>query len=134
MTDRLPDEARHLFDEPNFGHLATIMQDGSPQSSVVWVDRDGDTVRLNTQAGRVKHVNILRDPRVSLSVHNRTRPTEYVEVRGHATVTQEGAGEHIAALAGKYSGAQVDASRFAGRQRVIISIAPDNVFYRAPTD
>ena len=134
MAERLPPQTHHLFDEPNFGHLATVMADGSPQSSVVWVTRDGDVVELNTSAGRIKHRNILRDPRVSLSVHNRNRPTEYVEVRGRATLETEGADAHILALAKKYDGPDVPASRFAGRQRVIIRMAPDHVVYREPTD
>lgn len=134
MARPLPPETLHLFDEPNFGHLATIMPDGSPQSSVVWVDRDSDTVVLNTAAGRVKHRNIIRDQRVSLSIHNRNRPTEYVEVRGLASLSDEGADVHIDALARKYLGKAVYPFRFAGMERVIIRIAAENVFHRAPTD
>jgi PPOX class probable F420-dependent enzyme len=134
MADPLPLQTHHLFDEPNFGHLATVMADGSPQSSVVWVTRVGDVVELNTSAGRVKHRNILRNPRVSLSVHNRNRPTEYVEVRGPATLVTEGADAHIVALAHKYDGPDVSPSRFEGQPRVIIRITPEHVFYREPTD
>ena len=134
MTVALPPEALHLLDEPNFGHLATIFPDGSPQSSVVWVERDGDTVVLNTAAGRAKHRNIERDPRVSLSIHNRNRPTEYMEVRGQATLTAEGADTHIDQLARKYLGKDVYPFRFAGMKRLIIRVTPTSVFYRPPTD
>lgn len=134
MSAALPATVHHLLDEPNFGHLATLLPDGSPQSSVVWVDRDGDTVVLNTAKGRVKHRNIERDSRVSLSVHNRDRPTEYVEVRGRAELIDEGADEHIDALAMKYLGKDVYPFRFAGQERVIIRIVPDSLFHREPTD
>lgn len=134
MSAALPATVHHLLDEPNFGHLATLLPDGSPQSSVVWVDRDGDTVVLNTAKGRVKHRNIERDSRVSLSVHNRDRPTEYVEVRGRAELIDEGADEHIDALAMKYLGKDVYPFRFADQERVIIRIVPDSLFHREPTD
>lgn len=110
------------------------MPDGSPQSSVMWVDRDGDTVVLNTAKGRVKHRNVERDPRVSLSVHNRNSPTEYVEVRGTAELVEDGADRHIDTLARKYLGRDVYPFRFAGMERVIIRLTPAKVFYRAPTD
>ncbi len=64
---RLPDDLKVALDEPVFVHMATVMPDGAPQVSVIWVDRDGDLVTFSTAEGRVKTENIRRDPRVALS-------------------------------------------------------------------
>src|SRR5262245_21279704 len=89
MTVRLNDAVRRLFDDPNPAVLATVNPDGSPQTSVVWVGRDGDELVVSSQSGRRKEKNIRRDPRVSISVYDRDDPQQYVEVRGVATVTED---------------------------------------------
>ena len=89
MTVRFNDAVRKLFDYPNPAVLATVNPDGSPQTSVVWVGRDGDELVISSQAGRRKEKNIRRDPRVSISVYGRDDPQQYVEVRGVATVTED---------------------------------------------
>jgi len=61
---------RALFEGKNFGHLATIMADGSPQVSVVWVDVEGDNILVNTAEGRIKPRNVRRDPRVAISIYD----------------------------------------------------------------
>ncbi len=89
MTVRLNDAVRKLFDDPNPAVLATVNPDGSPQTSVVWVGRDGDDLVIPSQAGRRKETNIRRDPRVSITVYDRADPGKYAEVRGVATVTED---------------------------------------------
>jgi PPOX class probable F420-dependent enzyme len=89
MTARLNDAVRKLFDDPNPAVLATVNPDGSPQTSVVWVGRDGDELVISSQAGRRKEQNIRRDPRVSISVYDRDDPQQYAEIRGVATVTED---------------------------------------------
>ena len=69
MTASMNDAVRRLLDEPNHAVLGTVNRDGSPQTSVVWVGRDGDDVLISTAAGRRKDRNMRRDPRVSLLVH-----------------------------------------------------------------
>lgn len=93
-----------LLDGRNYPVVATTNADGSPQSSVVWAKRDGDTVVFVTVQGRRKERNIRRDPRVSLSVFDLADPEDYVEIRGRAEVTVEGGAELNDELARKYTG------------------------------
>ena len=63
----LPEDVKAALDQRVFVHLATVMPDGSPQVSVIWVGRDGDTILFSTAEGRIKTDNIRRDDRVALS-------------------------------------------------------------------
>jgi PPOX class probable F420-dependent enzyme len=63
---QLTEKARQRLSDPNLGFLATIMKDGSPQVSPIWVDVDGDLIVFNTAKGRVKEQNLRRDPRVAI--------------------------------------------------------------------
>ncbi|MEV8374817.1 PPOX class F420-dependent oxidoreductase [Kribbella sp. NPDC056861] len=85
----LSEGARKLVDGANPGVLATLNADGSPQTSVVWVGREGDDVVISTAAGRRKDVNLRRDPRASLLVIAKDDADEYVEIRGTAVVTED---------------------------------------------
>jgi PPOX class probable F420-dependent enzyme len=104
VTVSLNDAVRKLLDDPNPAVLATVNSDGSPQTSVVWVGRDGDELVISSQAGRRKERNIRRDPRVSISVLDRDNPLEYVEVRGVATVTEDVGRELAVRLEEDYGG------------------------------
>ena len=68
MAVPIPESHREILTGKNFAHLATLMRDGSPQVTPVWVDFDGTNVLVNAVAGRVKVRNMDRDPRVALSV------------------------------------------------------------------
>jgi PPOX class probable F420-dependent enzyme len=100
----LNDAVRKLLDDPNLAVLATINPDGSPQTSVVWVGRDGDDVLISTAAGRRKDTNLRRDPRASLSVIDKDDPLHYAEIRGTATVTEDVDRRLAVALAEDYEG------------------------------
>jgi PPOX class probable F420-dependent enzyme len=89
MAFTLNDEIRRLLDGRHFAVLATINPDGGPQSSAMWVGRDGDDVLFSTLAGRRKHRNLLRDPRVSITVLDSDDPYNYVELRGTVTFTED---------------------------------------------
>lgn len=122
----LNERDRRLFDEPNIGHLATVSSDGSPQVSPVWVDRQGDLIRINSSRGRVKVRNVERDPRVAISVFDRNDPETRVLVRGRVVdISEEGAVDHIHALSRKYDG--VDFSLTPDMVRVILTIRPERV-------
>ncbi|MEU2711131.1 PPOX class F420-dependent oxidoreductase [Streptomyces sp. NPDC007205] len=83
------DAVRKLLDDPVPAVLATVNADGSPQTSVVWVGREGDGLLVSTAAGRRKERNVRRDARVSLTVYDPADPLRYVEMRGTATVTED---------------------------------------------
>lgn len=95
---------RALLDDVTHAVLCTIQPDGSPQSSVVWVGRDGDDVLISSQAGRRKVENIRVDARVSLTLLDRRDPDRYTEIRGSATVTEDEGRALAVALAEKYEG------------------------------
>ncbi len=125
----LPELAIKLLREGrNFGTVATLMADGSPQASVVWVDTDGKNVIFNTAEGRFKLKHLRRDPRVAVVVYNADMPYQQVMIRGKAIeFTHEGADEHINKLAKKYLDLDEYPYRQPGEQRVIIKIEPERV-------
>jgi PPOX class probable F420-dependent enzyme len=126
---KIPSEATHLFDEKNFADVATVMPDGSPQTTPVWIDREDGAVVFNTAKGRVKHRNLRRDPRVAVAVHNEDNPYEQVLVRGRAELVDEGADDHIDALAKKYLGEDEYPFRQPGEERVKVRVKPEKVSY-----
>ena len=125
----LPELAVKLLREGrNFGTVATLMTDGSPQASVVWVDTDGKNVIFNTAEGRFKPKHLRRDPRVAVVVYNADMPYQQVMIRGKAIeFTHEGADEHINKLAKKYLDLDEYPYRQPDERRVIIKIEPERV-------
>ena len=124
----LPELAKKLAEGKNFATVATLMADGSPQASVVWLDTDGEFLIFNTAEGRIKPKNMRRDPRVALTVHNAEQPYQQAMIRGRVVeITGEGADEHINKLAKKYMGVDEYPYRQPGEQRLIVKIAPDKV-------
>jgi PPOX class probable F420-dependent enzyme len=81
----LSQDAKNLIDRPNFAHLATLMPDGSPTSTPVWIGREGDHIVISMSEGSLKGKNTKRDPRISLSIVDFHNPYEEVQIRGHVT-------------------------------------------------
>lgn len=128
MPAALSEGVKKLFREPNFAHLATLMSDGSPQVTPVWVDIDGDRILVNTAEGRVKPRNVRRDPRVAISIHQQDNPYSSAFIRGRVVeITHAGADELIDKLAKKYIGQDRYPYRQPGEQRVILVIEPEHV-------
>ncbi len=125
----LPEKAKKLIEGKNFANIATIMKDGSPQVTTVWVDHEGDNVLVNTTTGRLKTQNIKRDPRVALSIFSMEDPYDAVYIRGMVKeIITQGAEQHIDKLSRKYTGANY---RQHG-DRIIIKIEPSRVFVQKP--
>jgi len=102
---KLDDAWKATLKQPVFAHLSTLMPDGSPQSSPVWIDVDGDQLVVNSAQGRIKDKNIRRDPRVALSVTDPNNPYKVLMIRGSVKkITTDGAAAHIDAMAKKYLG------------------------------
>ncbi|MFR9721773.1 PPOX class F420-dependent oxidoreductase [Streptomyces sp. MS19] len=89
MAVPLDEETRRLLDGRNFATVATLNRDGGPQTSLVWIARDGDSVLFSTTEGRQKARNIRRDPRVSLTVYDSGNPYHSVDIRGTAEVIED---------------------------------------------
>jgi len=75
-------KAEVLLNGKNLVFLATTMPDGSPQVTPVWGDFEDSHIRINTAEGRLKHKNILRDPRVAISVVDSMNPLDMTSIRG----------------------------------------------------
>ena len=88
-SDQLPESHRDLLERPLFAHLATVRPDGSPQSSVMWFDWDGQVLRITHTRSRQKFANIEKDPRVALSVCDPDDQYRYVEVRGRVEQVED---------------------------------------------
>ena len=124
----LPELAKQLAEAKNFATVATLMPDGSPQASVVWLDTDGELLIFNTAEGRIKSRNMRRDPRVAIAVHNAEQPYQQAMIRGRVVeITADGADDHIDKLAKKYLGLDKYPYRQPGEQRLIVKIAAEKV-------
>jgi PPOX class probable F420-dependent enzyme len=123
----IPDSHKDLFSKKAFAHLATLMADGKPQVTPVWVDYDGKYVLINTAEGRQKDKNMQRDARVSLAISDPDNPYRYLEVRGRvAERTLKGADAHIDAMAKKYLGQDKYPYRRPEEVRVIYKVLPEH--------
>ena len=126
MAEVIPNKYRDLFDKRIFASLVTLMPDGSPQVTPVWIDFDGEHVLFNTAVGRQKDKNLQRDGRVALVLVDPDNPYRYLEVRGQvAERTLNGADDHINKLAKKYLNKDVYPFRQPGEQRVLYKVKPE---------
>jgi PPOX class probable F420-dependent enzyme len=130
---RIPDSHADLLTRPVHGVLTTMMPDGQPQSSLVWVDFDGDCPLLNTTLERRKGRNMLANDRVSLLVVDPDDSGRFIQVRGIAELVTEGAEAHLDALTRKYTthpcyyGHVYPETQRARETRVIVRIRPSRV-------
>jgi PPOX class probable F420-dependent enzyme len=120
-----------LFEGKNFAFIATLMKDVSPQVTPTWVDIDknNNTILVNTAKGRIKYRNISRDPRIAVSVIDSSNPYVMVTVRGKVVEQIKGkdADEHIDRLAKKYLDKEKYPRRRPGEERVLLRIKPERV-------
>ena len=130
MAFSLSPETIRLLDGPNYAVLATVNKDGSPQTSAMWVGRDGDDLLMSTVEGRVKHKNMVRDPRISVTVIDTEDPENYVELRGTVTMTPDTGRAFDTSLSWKYDGRDPDPDR-PGAVRVIVRMRVERVTGRA---
>ena len=129
MAAKIPENFLDLFKKKAFGSLSTLMPDGSPQVTPVWVDFDGQHVIFNSAKGRQKDRNVRRDPRVAMAIIDPDNPYRYMEIRGKvAEITEQGADEHIDKMAKKYLGVDKYPYRQPGEVRVIYKIEPEGSY------
>jgi anthraniloyl-CoA monooxygenase len=126
----IPAEFLDLFEKPSIAHLSTLMPDGSPQVTPVWVDYDGRHVLVNSAAGRRKDLNMRARKQVALEIADPDDPNRYVSIRGVVVdITEDGADLHLDRLARRYlrRDRYPDSYRFPGEVRRIYRIAPEKV-------
>src|SRR4051812_11306252 len=128
MPEVIPEQFRDLFNKKAFASLTTLMPDGSPQTTPVWCDTDGENVIFNSAKGRQKDRNVRRDPRVAMAIIDPDNPYRYLEIRGKVVeITEQGADAHIDSLAQKYLGQAKYPYRQAGEVRVLYKIEPQKL-------
>jgi PPOX class probable F420-dependent enzyme len=120
-------DVRELFEKPNYAVVSTHNPDESIHSTVVWVDTEDGKVALNSAIGRKWPTNLQRDPRVNVVVQEANNPYNFVEIRGTAAATTDGADEHINRLSKKYIGQDEYPYRQPGEQRIKFVITPERV-------
>ncbi len=125
----IPEKYLDLFNKKAFLQLATIMPDGSPQVSPVWFEYDGTHILINSAKGRVKDINMRRDPRVGCDIMDPENPYRHLSIRGRVVeITEKGADEHIDKLTKKYTGQEKYPYRGPGEIRVIYKIEPERAY------
>ncbi len=130
-ADRLSPEAVELLQERHVAILSTVLPDGSPHATPVWVDvePDGTHILINSVEGHVKVKNIDRDPRVAVTVVDSHNPFRTVQVRGIVVEKRgpdQGSVDHINLLSKKYTGREEYVLR-EGETRVMFRIQPTHI-------
>jgi PPOX class probable F420-dependent enzyme len=100
--------------------LATVRSDGRPHVAPVWFDLDGNDLIFMTGTGTVKGKNILRDPRVMISIDDERPPFAFVLIEGTARASELSPADLLPwsiQIAKRYMGAG-QAERFGRRNAV----------------
>ncbi len=125
LANKLAERVIKLIDGKNFAYLATLLPDGSPHVTPMWVDHEGDMLLMNTAIGRIKQRNITRDPRVSITIVDSNNPYDRIVIHGRVvSQAEQGADAHIDKLAKKYTGANKYQKASPTEKRIIIKIEP----------
>src|SRR3954453_10633376 len=130
MDTTLNEVARAVLDGPHVATIATSNADGRPQSSVIFVKRDGDTVVFSTIKGRLKTRNMTRDPRVSLLVRD-SDAGRYVEIRGDVDITDDPEKSLLFEMYDRYMGG-AEPPPEPEADRLIVRITPVKVYHWPP--
>lgn len=123
----LPDDVKAILDEPVYVHLSTKGRNGYPHTTAMWVERQGDRIAFSTVQGRVKHRNVLADPKVAVSFTDPANPYKAVMIQGDVVeVTTDDAEAMIDRMANRYLGTDYE-WRLPGQVRVVLMIEATNV-------
>jgi PPOX class probable F420-dependent enzyme len=123
------DKVIKLFSQKNLVFIATIMKDGSPQLSPVWANYHDGFILVNTAEGRIKHKNILRDPRVAVSVTSNDNPLDMTTIRGTVVeIISDIEYHHADKLTQQYMGRSHYPFKRDDEKRIILKIKPHKVF------
>ena len=126
---KLTDRQIAFLKEPHIAEFVTLMKDGSPHITPVWIDTDGEYILVNTAEGRVKIRNVRRDPRVAVGIYDPENSyTRVLNVRGRVVeITTDGAAENIDDLSEKYNGVRPYPNHNPDQPRLLLKILPDRI-------
>ena len=118
---------QELLKRPVYASLVTLLADGSPHQTQVWIDTDGTHVLVNTVEGYQTLLNMRRDPRVSVLIRPEQDPARWVSICGEVVeITTDGARDHVETLSWRYS--KKPYAMHAYGQRVLVKIAPTRIY------
>jgi len=126
MADLTDPQVRELLEQPNYAVISTLNGNGSVHNTIVWISAEDGAVAVNSTKGRKWPTNLERNSNVTVLVYDASNPYNYVEIRGQAAATTDGADEHIDALARKYTGKEFQ-GRQPGEERIKFVIKPDHI-------
>jgi len=119
----------NLLNGKNLVFIATIMKDGSPQVSPVWANLEDEHIMVNTAEGRIKHKNVLRDPRIALSIVDKNNPLDMTSIKGTVVeIIPDYDYIHANKLTKKYLGKETYPFRRENEKRIILKIKPEKIF------
>ena len=123
---KLTDRQIAFLKEPYIAEFVTLMKDGSPQITPVWIDTDGEHILVNSEEGRVKIRNVRRDPRVAVGIYDPENSyTRVLNVRGRVVeITTDGAAENIDDLSEKYNGVRPYPNHNPDQPRLLLKSSP----------
>jgi PPOX class probable F420-dependent enzyme len=124
---KLDDAQADFLRNPYYAVVTTVRPDGTPHSTVVWVDTDDGDVLFNTAEGRLKPQHMRADPNVSVAVVDPGNGYHSLVVSGKAELSHDGADAHIDKLAKKYLDADTYPFRKEGEVRVIVRVKPERI-------
>ena len=125
---QLTEKTKKLIDGRNFASIATVMPDGSPQVTPVWIDRDGDTIIINSTRSRQRTMNLKRDSRAAVCIYDQSNPYSNISLRGRAvSISEEGGEDHIDKMNMKYNGKPKYAWHNPADPRVLIRIEANRI-------
>ena len=125
----IDDKVVKLFSAKNLVFIATLMKDGSPQLSPVWANCEDGFILVNTAEGRIKHKNILRDPRVAVSVTSNDNPLDMTTIRGTVIeIIPDYQYHHADKLTQQYMGRSNYPFKQPDEKRIIFKIKPEKIF------
>jgi PPOX class probable F420-dependent enzyme len=116
-----------LLDKPNHAVVSTLGDDGTIHSTVVWVSVEDGRLAVNSAVGRKWPTDLERNPAITVLVYDEDNPYDYVEVRGRAVASTEGADAHIDRLAKKYQDLDSYPYRQPGEQRISFFVDADRI-------
>jgi PPOX class probable F420-dependent enzyme len=124
----IPESHADILEKKGFAHVATIGPKGEPHSSPVWYEFDGEFFKFSNLKTRQKYKNLVRNPKVAISILDPDNPYRYLEIRGKVENIEDDINyEFIDRLAKKYMGVEKYPMHQPGDERVIIKIKPERV-------
>jgi PPOX class probable F420-dependent enzyme len=126
---KLTDRQIEFLREPFIAEFVTLMKDGSPQITPVWIDTDGEHILINSEEARLKVRNVKRDPRVAVGIYDPENSyTRVLNVRGRVVeITSDGAYDSIDDLSEKYNGVRPYPNHNPAQPRLLLKILPDRI-------